>query len=276
MKLRILTAVVLAPLVVYVVGWAPGWLFLLVLIAAVERGLYEYFLISRDSGLPAIPWVGYIAGAAVSIAQIARLSRPEVPGLAVLLVALLLVPTLALWTSDLKQYLGTVASTMFGILYVGLTLSFLVPLRFANPTSPSTAGRELILFLFLVVWANDVFAYFVGRFLGRTPLFPRVSPKKTVEGSAAGLGGSLLVAWAFAHWFWRTADLRSVMLWAVVVAVGAQFGDLTESALKRGANVKDSGELLPGHGGLLDRIDSLLFGAAALWLVLVLKDTWRP
>ncbi|PYV04890.1 MAG: phosphatidate cytidylyltransferase, partial [Acidobacteria bacterium] len=111
--------------------------------------------------------------------------------------------------------------------------------------------------------------------MGRTQLFGRVSPKKTVEGAMGGLAGSLFIAWGFARWFWQTADVKTVMLLAVLVAVAGQIGDLVESGLKRCAEMKDSGGLLPGHGGLLDRIDSLIFGAPALWLALALKDLWR-
>jgi phosphatidate cytidylyltransferase len=111
--------------------------------------------------------------------------------------------------------------------------------------------------------------------MGRTQLFGRVSPKKTVEGAIGGFAGSLLIAWGFARGFWQTADVKTVMLLGVLVAVAGQIGDLVESALKRCAEMKDSGGLLPGHGGLLDRIDSLIFGAPALWLALALKDLWR-
>ena len=126
--------------------------------------------------------------------------------------------------------------------------------------------------LFLVIWAGDIFAYFIGRTVGRHLLFPRVSPKKTWEGSVAGFAGSLLAAWAYTHWVWRTADMVTVLFLAGLVAMAGQVGDLAESAMKRSAGVKDSGSLLPGHGGMLDRVDALLFGSAVLWLALALKD----
>ena len=132
-----------------------------------------------------------------------------------------------------------------------------------------------MLLLFLVIWADDTFAYLVGRTIGRNMLFPSISPKKTLEGSVAGFVGSLLVAWGFAHLFWQTASLKKVILLAGLVALFGQIGDLAESAMKRGANLKDSGSVLPGHGGLLDRVDSLLFGAPVLWLSLAIMDFWR-
>lgn len=268
---RILTALVLIPPVIYLLGWAPAWLFLIALVITVERALYEYFLISRQAGLGGFAAVGYVAAALLCLAQWAELRRPGALASAVLLLLLVLTLALALRrTPDLKQYLSGVASTVFGVLYVGFALSWLVPLRFAEPDS----GRKAIFLLFLVVWAGDICAYFTGRALGRTLLFPRVSPKKTVEGAIGGLAGSLLAALGFARWFWQTADWKTVILLAGLIAVAGQLGDLAESAMKRGANLKDSGALLPGHGGLLDRIDSLLFGVPVLWLALTVKELW--
>jgi len=135
-------------------------------------------------------------------------------------------------------------------------------------TGQPPTGSQPILLLFLVLWAGDICAYLVGRSMGRRPFFARISPRKTWEGALAGLAGSILVAWGFAHWFWKTADPKTVMLIAAWIAIAGQVGDMVESAIKRGANQKDSGTLLPGHGGFLDRIDSLLFGAPALWLAM--------
>jgi len=270
MKKRILTALVMAPLAFLVVGWSPPWLFLLVLLAFVERGLHEYFLISRQAGFKTIPVVGYAAAGTLCLAQAAELHWPESRGiavLAVLVLSVILTLTVALWRpSDPKQYLSATASTIFGIIYIGFMLSWLVPLRFAD----SGEGRQLTLLMLLVVCFSDIFAYFVGRAVGRTPLIPRISPKKTVEGSLAGFAGSLMVGWGFAHWFWQTAPVKRVILLSVVVAVAGQLGDLVESALKRAGEVKDSGTLLPGHGGVLDRIDSLIFAAPAMWAAVAL------
>jgi phosphatidate cytidylyltransferase len=285
MKLRILTALLLVPPVIYLIGWSPKWLFLAALIAVVELGLYEFFQLCQHAGFKPLSGLGYLAGAAICVAQAMDISRSEM--YLVVLVVTLVVATLIValvLTTDLKTYLGAIATTIFGVLYIALTLSCLLPLRFSQPggaslslagTAAGSTGRNLMLLLFLVIWAGDTFAYLVGRTMGRTMLFPSISPKKTLEGSVAGLVGSLLVAWGFARLFWQTASLKKVILLAGLIAVFGQIGDLAESAMKRGANLKDSGSVLPGHGGLLDRVDSLLFGAPVLWLSLAIMDFWR-
>jgi phosphatidate cytidylyltransferase len=271
MKPRILTGLVLLPPAIYLIGWSPEWLFLLAVLATVECGLYEFFRISRHAGFRGFPAVGYVAGAVICLVQTTAVRGSG--ELTSIVLALAIVVTAAhglRWTPDLKQYLSAVTTTLFGLLYVAFTLSWLLPVRFAEPAR----GQKVVFLLFLVIWAGDTCAFFVGRAFGRHRLFPRISPKKTVEGSLAGLAGSVVVAWAFARWFWRSSDLRVVIVLAVLIAVAGQVGDLVESALKRGADLKDSGALLPGHGGWLDRIDSLLFGVPVLWVALQLKDFW--
>jgi len=286
MKLRALTALALIPPVLYLSVWSPAWLFLAVLVVVVERTVHEYFELSRAAGFGGYRWLGYVGAATLCLAQWSDLTwlgsdaagavRAAVPR--VLIATVLTIPvvlTLGLiWTRELRDYLKEAFSTLFAILYVGLMLSFLVPLRLPGVLAKYSAGilppRYLLIFLFAVIWAGDIFAYLVGRGLGRVLIFPHISPKKTLEGSLGGLAGSLLVAWALAAW-WQTSDLKSVMLWAGLVALAGQAGDLAESALKRCADIKDSGSLLPGHGGLLDRVDSLILGAPVLWLALVLK-----
>jgi phosphatidate cytidylyltransferase len=280
MILRILTGLVLAPAAFWVIGWAPQWVFLLVLLAVVERGLYEYFLISRQAGFKPAPAVGYLAAGALCLAQAADLRWPGTLGMAVpatLIVSFLLPLIIALrWPVDPKQYLAAVSSTVFGIMYVGFMLSMLVPLRFSVQIGAiQVDGRNLTILLFLVIWAGDIFAYFVGKWIGRTRLVPRISPGKTVEGSIGGFLGSLLVAWVFARFFWQTDSLKKVILWAGWIAVSGQVGDLVESAIKRAGDIKDSGTLLPGHGGLLDRIDSLILAVPALWIAVVLDGFWK-
>jgi len=281
---RTLTALLLIPPVIYLIGWSPKWLFALAVAVAVVLALREYFALCRAMGVKVFSWVGYGAGIWVCATQILPSNLASAAGIPFLLALLLIIPAMALRRSlGLKDYLAAVAITLFGILYVGLTLSSLLAIRFSadswgfarmlksdiGPGQALSLGSRLILLLFLVIWAGDICAYLVGRPLGRTPFFARISPRKTWEGALAGLAGSILAGWAFAHWFLKRADAMTVILLAAWIALAGQVGDLVESAIKRGANQKDSGTLLPGHGGFLDRIDSLLFAAPALWLAIV-------
>jgi phosphatidate cytidylyltransferase len=269
MKTRILTALLLFPPAIYLIGWSPLWLFLLVLLLLVGLALHEYFVLCRASGYRVLSALGYAGAGGVCLAEAHAARGGSHLTFAVLAVFLLLLLSVALFqVTELRDYLGAVSSTAFGVFYVGLPLSFLIPIRFKNPV----IGFHWIFVLFLVIWAGDIFAYFIGRTVGRHLLFPSASPKKTWEGAIAGFAGSLLAAGAYTHWIWQTADLAIVLILAGLIAIAGQVGDLAESAMKRGAGVKDSGGILPGHGGVLDRIDALLFGSAVLWLVLRLME----
>jgi phosphatidate cytidylyltransferase len=279
---RTLTALLLIPPVVYLIGWSPKWLFLLAVVAAVVLALHEYFALCHAMGYKVFRWMGFVAGAALCVAQMLPHHRSfqfYITPLMMLLV--LLIPTLALWrTVDLRDYLAATAATIFGIMYIGLALSCLVTIRFSpgefgciagadrNQPLGLNLGSQLVLYMFVVIWAGDICAYLVGRPFGRVPFFARISPRKTWEGALAGLAGSLLAGWGFAHWIFKTGSANTVVLVPAWIAVAGQVGDLVESAIKRGANQKDSSSLLPGHGGFLDRIDSLLFAAPALWLAM--------
>jgi phosphatidate cytidylyltransferase len=285
---RTLTAVVLIPPIVYLVGWSPKWLFVLGVVVAVVLALREFFALSRAMGLKVFCWIGY--GAAVAVCVLQAWPPPlhqDVTSSAILfllVVLVLFVPAVGLRRSmEFRDYLAAISVTIFGVLYVGLSLSCLVRLRVSldylggNRLAEGggwalTEGARFVLLLFIVIWTGDICAYLVGRPFGRTPFFARISPRKTWEGALAGLAGSLIAAWAFAHWLWKTFDLKTVILLAAWIAIAGQVGDLVESAIKRGANQKDSGTLLPGHGGFLDRIDSLIFAAPALWLAVLLLE----
>jgi CDP-diglyceride synthetase len=151
------------------------------------------------------------------------------------------------------------------LLLVAFPLSFAVRLH-----GFSVQGPRLLLFALVITWAADTAAYFAGRAFGKHPLAPHISPKKTWEGSAASMIGSLLVAYAFS--FWIKIPLPHLFAMAVLGNIAGQMGDLLESAYKRSAGVKDSGGLLPGHGGVLDRIDALILCIPVIWYYLVLVN----
>jgi phosphatidate cytidylyltransferase len=145
------------------------------------------------------------------------------------------------------------------MLYIGLTLSYLVMIRLLPE------GQSLLFFLLLVTWAADTGAYYVGTLYGQRALAPRISPKKTIEGLAGGLAGATITAYAARWWFVPELTYVDMVALALLLTLAGLWGDLVESAIKRSVGTKDSGGLLPGHGGMLDRLDSLLFTAPAFY-----------
>lgn len=160
----------------------------------------------------------------------------------------------------LQDVLPAISVSSAGLLFVALPFSYLVRINEIEP-----AGRELILFTLALIWAGDTLAYFVGRFLGRVPMARALSPKKTWEGAIANVVGSLLVALVASRWM--DFDVTKLLIIAAAANIAGQMGDLIESAYKRGASVKDSGTIVPGHGGALDRIDSLILAAPVVWVL---------
>ena len=270
---RVLTAVVLVPLVVWLVFGDSFWLITLVVGAVAELALWEYLSLADATGAKT-PRVA--AGLAVAAVFALTFFRPELltPLVGGITLALLIV---CAFRSPLQRVLPDAAFSIFGVLYVGLTLTTL-PLLSQQENGPS-----LLIFLLFVVWAGDSLALYIGRTWGRRKLAPTLSPGKSWEGAVASLAGSLIITgillWVSivlqAHGIGILSYPGPVYGWlvlAVVVNVAAQVGDLVESAMKRGAGVKDSGSLLPGHGGVLDRIDALLIAAPVLWYALLVQS----
>jgi phosphatidate cytidylyltransferase len=266
---RVLTAAVLIPLVLVVVFLGPRWQWLFTLVTAVVAALasWEYLTLARLKGAGASRLAVAIAILALFAAtfqwpdQVASI-------LGILSLTLLLVCT---FSSPIARMLPDATNAVFCLIYTGFTLISL-PALHAQHNGPS-----LVVFLLCVVWAGDIAALYIGRPFGRHKLAPTLSPNKTWEGSIASVAGSLLAAGGLLGISEYLAGWNSVALsyadeiwwyWlvlGVIVNIAAQVGDLAESALKRSAGVKDSGNLLPGHGGILDRIDALLLAAPALW-----------
>jgi phosphatidate cytidylyltransferase len=263
---RVITAVVLIPLVLLLLLRGS---FLLVVVATAlvaELATWEYVSIADAHGTRTPRNLVLIAIAVLFGATFHdRFLVLPVIGLCGLLLL-----TVCSFRSPLERVLPDTAFSVFGLIYIGLSLAT-IPLVWVQQDGPSQ-----LIFLFCVVWTGDVAALYVGRSFGRHKLAPQISPNKTWEGSAASLAGSLLIAVALVA-LSRTLENRSIFTlhfagplarWlglAVVLNLFAQVGDLVESAIKRGAGVKDSGAMLPGHGGILDRIDALLLAAPVLW-----------
>jgi phosphatidate cytidylyltransferase len=163
----------------------------------------------------------------------------------------------------LVEVLPSAGISASALLLVAMPLSFAVRLQGIRGVGP-----RLLLFALVITWAADTTAYFVGRAIGKHPLAPHISPKKTWEGAVGSMVGSLVVAWGFSYWL--LIPIRHLVVMAVIGNVAGQMGDLLESAYKRSAGVKDSGGLLPGHGGVLDRIDALILCIPVIWYYVVL------
>lgn len=273
---RVLTAVVLVPLIVWLVFKAQGqyaWIIYTVVAAVAELALWEYLTLADATGAKT-PRIATGVAVAALFAVTFRLPELLAPLAGAITLALLI---LCAFRSPLQRVLPDAAFSVFGVLYIGLSLTTL-PLLSQQDNGPS-----ILIFLLFVVWAGDTLALYVGRPWGRRKLAPAISPGKSWEGSAASLAGSLIItalllfasSTLLAHGIGILAYPGPAADWfvlAIVVNIAAQVGDLVESAIKRGAGVKDSGSLLPGHGGVLDRIDALLIAAPVLWYALLVQS----
>jgi phosphatidate cytidylyltransferase len=172
-----------------------------------------------------------------------------------------------------KTYLRNMGYSMLGLIYISLSLGMLLNLRTYYPgTALETVNKLLVLAIILSLWVNDTMAYLVGSLIGRTPLTP-ISPKKTWEGTIGGVVFAVLAMGAVGYFLSSGFEMQAVSQWMIVAAIAAvagTVGDLLQSKLKRLADVKDSGHILPGHGGFLDRFDSLLFATPFIWLYIVM------
>ena len=251
---RILTAAALIPVVVYVVLWANFWVFFAVLVTVAFLCYREFDAVAEAYGFGPPGPLGYGAGLLLLV------SRQEtwllILGLALILMAA------AMRGEDLAKALPRAAVLLAGIVYIFGSWKCAMPLRELNP--------HWLMYGLLVNWAGDMGAYYVGRRWGRHKMAPRISPHKSWEGAVASVVASVLIAGAYLlHFVPWIAVLQAVALTVAANAAG-QLGDLTESALKRGAGLKDSGEILPGHGGFLDRVDSTLFSLPLIYAYLKL------
>ncbi|MEO6804992.1 MAG: phosphatidate cytidylyltransferase [Edaphobacter sp.] len=278
---RILTALVLILAVFALIFLGQLWMITLFSAIVAELAAYEYLKLAavgaevHDDKLR-IPIWWMALGTALAFV----VTLPNFPVEAQLPVLSALTLVLFAWNgfrSPLIQVLPDTAQGLFGLIYIAYPLT-LVPLLWKQEDGPA-----LVVFLMVCVWAGDIAALYIGRAFGKRKLAPRLSPGKTWVGSIASIAGSMLVA-ALVVYISNTLTARgntilhiSEPLWqslvlAAILNIAAQLGDLLESAIKRGAGVKDSGTLLPGHGGILDRIDALLLAAPVLWFILILKD----
>ncbi len=259
---RFLTAVVLLP-ILFAAIWLGGPLYFSILATVgIVLGLIEYYSLTQKVGARS----GYVIGLAATLALAGAFFTGRHDLIAPIIGALVIGELISqlLTNRDLASTLTGSAATLFGVAYVGLLGGYIVALRVISDPRPRMAEKLLTLF-FIVVFAGDTGAYYIGRLIGRHRLAPRVSPAKTVEGAFGGLVGNVLAALAAHFTFFPELPLQHLAPLALVMGVAGILGDLCESMLKRGAQTKDASQLIPGHGGLLDRLDSMLFNAPLLY-----------
>jgi phosphatidate cytidylyltransferase len=286
---RVATAVVLIPLVLLLVLKVPLYVLALVAGAVAVLAIAEFLKLVTPYGVQPLTLATYVFVALFFVFVIFASSNrtPEDATTAVLYgiaVAAALAPfvflTVAMRRTDLASGYPAAAASSFAFGYVAIPMALLVQIR------QLPAGAIWTIYTLLAVWAGDIFAYFIGKSLGRHRMSPHISPKKTWEGAGASIVASVIVGTLWIQhapgissallrvglierpggmWGLEQPPLWPIILLSVVVNIAAQLGDLVESLIKRGAGVKDSGTILPGHGGMLDRIDAMLFAVPVVW-----------
>jgi phosphatidate cytidylyltransferase len=262
---RIITALIVLPVLIASIYFSWLWpLFLAMAIAAIVLGLYEFWLLAKRREVKPDAVVGSL-GAAALLTGFVFDAPGQAPRLLLLTLIGFVIAALAaemFRAGPFERMIASTGATILGVLYVVFLGGHLVSVRMGF--EPKLAAH-LLFFFFLIIMGSDTGAYYTGRALGKHKLAPKISPGKTWEGAIGGLVASLLMAVLAHYWFFPDLSLKAALPLAAVMNVFGVVGDLTESALKRGAGAKDAAKILPGHGGLLDRLDSLLFNAPVIY-----------
>ncbi len=262
---RTISGFILIALTLLAVIYATPGFFLIGVGLVGTACLYEYFRLVRSMEFEVRPWLGYV----VFWALLISFRQSRLPATVLISLALIAYFLSAIWRSrrPVRERALSMMAEFFGVFYCTLFFYPAVPVRFDFGYE---VGLRWILVLLGVIWAGDSFALIFGKMLGKHPFAPVLSPKKTNEGAAAGLLSGVIVAILLQHFLFSDLPLRHVIAVSFLLGIFGQLGDLAESMLKRAASVKDSSHLIPGHGGALDRMDSLLFAFPVLYFYLLL------
>jgi phosphatidate cytidylyltransferase len=269
---RTLFAVIAAPASVAVMYFGD-WALAIVLSVLAALAAWELFRMARETGALPIEPAGIVLAALLPIAVHAQRLGIYTLSLTAIVAMLLLLFASTIWLrGPAGKPLSSVAITAFGVMYAGL-FSYIYALRYHNYVVGAAAGTALVFLPIILTWTTDIGAYMFGRLFGKKKLMPTVSPGKTVEGAVGGLGLAIVICLLYVRFVLMPyaqlgLTIQGAVLFAIVISIAAQTGDLAESLLKREAGVKDSSRIIPGHGGILDRFDSLLFVMPVAFLLL--------
>ncbi|HYA86812.1 MAG TPA: phosphatidate cytidylyltransferase [Nitrospirota bacterium] len=265
LRTRVISGLLFLP-IFYLVAWElPPEYFTALVLAAVLVGQYEFYRMARACGFQPLSLIGMAHGALVLLSFYGPL-HPHLGTLFPVAVSMLVIMIARLFSArPVDGALEDIASTFLGVFYVALLFAFQVAIR----TGPD--GKQWLVFLYFIIWATDIGAYSIGRPFGKHRLYEKVSPKKSMEGLAGALAASAGMALLCRVWFMPPISVQEAVAIALALAVFGTIGDLVESLLKRSAGVKDSGSVIPGHGGILDRMDSMLFAAPVLYYYLRIR-----
>lgn len=270
MKTRLLTAAVALPLLIGAIilpWWVPEtiWIFVVIAIAALAAGMFEFYSLTKKLELKADAGIAYLGAAGLIVAFVfdAPAKAPDLlmMALAAFVIIVFITQTFR-FQKDFSKMLTGMGVTVLGVMYLAFLGGFLISTRVGFDNILST---KLLLFFFVVIFGSDSGQYFSGKALGKRKLAPAISPGKTVEGAIGGLVAAAGFGALCTLVFFPELPYKFSIPLAVVMAALGMLGDLAESAIKRGSNTKDAASILPGHGGLLDRLDSLLFNAPVLY-----------
>lgn len=261
---RLFAALIFIPVFYIIIRHFPPFVFFLFVSGSILIGQYEFYRFYYGKAMPPQIILGLSLGLFLSVSFYLRGHFSHGAIVTTMIISIMIYQVF--FKKEIKDGLVDSAIILFGVIYISWLMSHLILIR------NSINGGSLILFLFLVTWGCDAGAYYAGTYLGRSKLSPKISPNKTIEGTIGGLAVSIVAAVAGKGWLLQSLSVRDALTIGLFLGTLGQLGDLAESLLKRSAGVKDSSSLIPAHGGLLDKVDSLLFTAPALYYYLLIRE----
>lgn len=260
-KKKFWTGIFIVPPVIFLIGFGTPIVLTLLILGSIFLGLREYFKLTMPDSKKIEKWIGILLGIFLTLVII--YCENHFYNIFVVITLLIILMLFMATSKDLSITTSKIGIMFFGIFYIGFLLSYIPLIRLLED------GRQWVLFLIITVWSADVMALLFGLFLGRHKIYPKISPNKTIEGLFGALIGPIVSGGIYSWLVFPYIDKIKCILMAIGIGFLGQVGDFTESMIKRSANVKDSGSLIPGHGGILDRLDSFLFSSPFLYYFII-------